>query len=319
MARDNVILAYYGELPDELAESLEQHLMTCEECQEELRSIQAMETPLAAFPVVEPSPNLLAQSRMHLDEALDAIPPHGFLTRLRTNFFSWVGHVQSAPALATLLVGVGFICGNFQQKGFGIQFSVNNIPFDIPVIGKHNMENATAAAAAGSAAGISIEDSAKALKTYVGIYRRTQLVGEKNGVTMIDDFAHNPSEVAAAIRTCQLIGKRVFAWFQPHGYGPLKFMHEELAEKVAETLRSADYLLLSDVYYAGGTVNKEVTSDVVIEKVKAKGKNAVLVADRKNLTDFFQKNTEKGDVILFMGARDPSLADFAKEVFEGLK
>jgi hypothetical protein len=116
MARDNVILAYYGELPDELAESLEQHLMTCEECQEELRSIQAMETPLAAFPVVEPSPNLLAQSRMHLDEALDAIPPHGFLTRLRTNFFAWMGHVQSAPALATLLVGVGFIGGNFVNK-----------------------------------------------------------------------------------------------------------------------------------------------------------------------------------------------------------
>jgi hypothetical protein len=116
MARDNVILAYYGELPDELAESLEQHLMTCEECQEELRSIQAMETPLAAFPIVEPSPNLLAQSRMHLDEALDAIPPHGFLTRLRTNFFAWMGHVQSAPALATLLVGVGFIGGNFVEK-----------------------------------------------------------------------------------------------------------------------------------------------------------------------------------------------------------
>jgi HEAT repeats len=116
MARDNVILAYYGELPDELAGPLEQHLMSCEECQEELRSIQAMETPLASFPVVEPSPNLLAQSRMHLDEALDAIPPYGFLTRLRTNFFSWMGHLQSAPALATLLVGVGFIGGNFLNR-----------------------------------------------------------------------------------------------------------------------------------------------------------------------------------------------------------
>lgn len=116
MARDNVILAYYGELPDELAGPLEQHLLTCEECQEELRSMQAMETPLASFPVVEPSPNLLAQSRMQLDEALDAIPPHGFLTRLRTNFFAWMGHLQSAPALATLLVGVGFISGNFLNR-----------------------------------------------------------------------------------------------------------------------------------------------------------------------------------------------------------
>ncbi|WP_245631992.1 HEAT repeat domain-containing protein [Edaphobacter aggregans] len=116
MARDNVILAYYGELPDELAGPLEQHLMTCEECQEELRSIQALELPLAAFPVVEPSPNLLAQSRMQLDEALDAIPPHGFLTQVRTNFFAWMSHVRTAPALATLLVGVGFIGGNFLNR-----------------------------------------------------------------------------------------------------------------------------------------------------------------------------------------------------------
>jgi len=116
MARDNVILAYYGELPDELSGTLEQHLMTCEECREELDLLQGMETRLASLPVAEPTPNLLAQSRMRLDDALDAIPPHGFLTRLRTNFFIWMGHVRSAPALATLLVGVGFIGGNFLNR-----------------------------------------------------------------------------------------------------------------------------------------------------------------------------------------------------------
>lgn len=116
MARDNVILAYYGELPDELAGALEQHLMVCEDCREELDSLQGLETQLAGLPVVEPTPNLLAQSRMRLDEALDAIPPHGFLTQLRTNFFRWLGHIRSAPALATLLVGVGFIGGNFLNR-----------------------------------------------------------------------------------------------------------------------------------------------------------------------------------------------------------
>lgn len=127
MAKDNVVLAYYGELPDELAGSLEQHLMTCEECQEELRLIQEMEPQLSALPVVEPSPNFLAQSRMHLDEALDAIPPHGFLTRLRTNFFSWMGHLQSAPALATLLVGVGFLGGNFVNR-----YQMARLPHPVP-------------------------------------------------------------------------------------------------------------------------------------------------------------------------------------------
>lgn len=123
MARDSVILAYYGELPDELSGTLEQHLMTCEECREELGALQGMEGRLAALPVAEPTPNLLAQSRMRLDDALDAIPPHGFLTRLRTNFFIWTGHVRSAPALATLLVGVGFIGGNFLNR-----YQVANLP-----------------------------------------------------------------------------------------------------------------------------------------------------------------------------------------------
>ncbi|HMF54651.1 MAG TPA: HEAT repeat domain-containing protein [Edaphobacter sp.] len=116
MARDNVILAYYGELPDELAGALEQHLMSCEECREELALLERMETPLAVLPVAEPTPNLVAQSRMRLDDALDAIPPYGFLTRLRTNIFLWMGHLRSAPALATLLVGVGFIGGNFLNR-----------------------------------------------------------------------------------------------------------------------------------------------------------------------------------------------------------
>jgi hypothetical protein len=78
--------------------------------------MRVLEEQLALLPVVEPSPNLLAQSRMRLDDALDLIPPHGFFTRLRSNFSVWIGHVQSAPALATLLVGVGFIGGNFTYR-----------------------------------------------------------------------------------------------------------------------------------------------------------------------------------------------------------
>jgi UDP-N-acetylmuramate--alanine ligase len=213
----------------------------------------------------------------------------------------------------------GFFADHFMQSGFEIQFTINKIPFQIPVIGKHNMENASAAVAAAFSVGISIENSAKALKSYVGIYRRTQLVGEKNGVFVIDDFAHNPSEVAAAIRTCQLIGKRVFAWFQPHGYGPLRFMHEELSEKTSETLRDNDYLLMSEVYYAGGTVNKDINSSVVIEAVKSKGKQALLSEDRNKLPELFDRIIEKGDVILLMGARDPSLGDFAQTIFNKLK
>jgi hypothetical protein len=116
MAKDNIILANYGELPDEDAAALEQHLDGCDGCRAELDAIQELDEQLALLPVVEPSPNLVAQSRVRLDEALDSIPANGFFARFRNGFFSWMGHLQGAPALATLLVGVGFLAGNFTYR-----------------------------------------------------------------------------------------------------------------------------------------------------------------------------------------------------------
>ncbi len=125
--KDCIVLMNYGELPDELAGGLEQHLTACAECRGEFESARLLEEYLAMLPVREPSPNLLAQSRMRLDEALDLMPPHGLLTRLRSNFFRWIGHVQSAPALATLLVGVGFLAGNFTYR-----YEVAHAPKPVP-------------------------------------------------------------------------------------------------------------------------------------------------------------------------------------------
>lgn len=116
VAQDNIVLLTYGELPDDRLAALEQHLAECEACNQELKALLAIHEALATRPVLEPSPNLLAQSRMRLDEELDLIPPHGLLTRLRSNLFGWLGHIQSAPALVTLLLGVGFISGNFLTR-----------------------------------------------------------------------------------------------------------------------------------------------------------------------------------------------------------
>ena len=133
MAQQRIVLALYGELPDELDGALERHLAQCEECSREVNAVRALDEYLALHPFQEPSPNLLAQSRMRLDEALDQIPPHGFFTRLRSNFFSWVGHMQSAPALMTLLIGVGFLGGNFTHR-----YQVNHAPKDIGTVRTSN-------------------------------------------------------------------------------------------------------------------------------------------------------------------------------------
>jgi len=116
VAQDQIVLMGYGELPDELVDGLEQHLSGCGDCSREMNALRAMDEYLALVPVLEPSPNLLAQSRMRLDDELDQISVHGFLTRLRVNFYAWMGHLQSAPALATLLLGVGFLGGNFVHR-----------------------------------------------------------------------------------------------------------------------------------------------------------------------------------------------------------
>jgi len=100
-AQQNIVLVTYGELPDEQMASLEEHLAGCEACSGELKAQLAMHEALACHPLIDPSPNLLASARMRLDEALDTIPPHGVLTRLRSNLFGWLGHMQGAPALQT--------------------------------------------------------------------------------------------------------------------------------------------------------------------------------------------------------------------------
>jgi hypothetical protein len=116
VAQDQIVLMGYGELPDELADALEQHLVGCEACRREMNALKALDEHLALLPVVEPSPNLLTRSRMRLDEELDSIPAHGLATRIRVNALAWLGHLQSAPALATLLLGVGFLSGNFVHR-----------------------------------------------------------------------------------------------------------------------------------------------------------------------------------------------------------
>ncbi|MFW5851650.1 MAG: UDP-N-acetylmuramate--L-alanine ligase [Bacteroidota bacterium] len=205
----------------------------------------------------------------------------------------------------------------FSQTGFSISFTVNDIPCTIPVIGKHNMENALAALAIAVKTDIPLEKAVEALQTFEGIYRRAQLIGKtQNNIYVIDDFAHNPAEVSAIIQACQSIGKRVIAWFQPHGFGPLKFMHEELAEKVAHTLRTQDVFYISSVYYAGGTVAKDIHPTVVSDAISQQNKQAHWVESKEDFRALLDSLVQHDDVILIMGARDPELQSFAQQIFK---
>jgi len=214
--------------------------------------------------------------------------------------------------------GAGYIASNFKQEGFQIAFTIDDSRFTIHAIGKHNMENALAATAVANQLGVSLNACAEALKYYEGIYRRNQILGNKNGIWVIDDYAHNPVKCAAAIASCQLLADKVVAWFQPHGYGPTRFLRNDFVKELAHVLRPQDEIWMSEIFYAGGTAVKDISANDLINDIKALGKNAFFVEDRNNFVETVRPHLAGNAVLLLMGARDPSLEQFGKEVYQSL-
>lgn len=215
-------------------------------------------------------------------------------------------------------ITAGYVSGNFSQEGFVIRFSINGVPFALKTAGKHNMENAVAAVAVANKIGISIEDCSDALKGYEGIYRRHQVYGKKGGVWFIDDYAHNPVKCAAAIAACQPVAEKIIAWFQPHGYKPTKFLRNEFVHEIAQVLRPEDEIWMSEIFYAGGTAEKDISAADLVNDIRAKGKKAYFIEDRNNFLENARLHFTENCVLLLMGARDPSLEKFAKEVWNSL-
>lgn len=215
-------------------------------------------------------------------------------------------------------LNAGFQGTEFHQNGFQISFKVNGQNFTLNILGRHNMENAVAATAAAALTGVSLSDAAAALEKYEGIYRRAQVLGQKNGVWVVDDFAHNPVKCAAAIAACQPVSGKVVAWFQPHGYTPTKFLRKEFVNEIAHALRDQDEIWMSEIFYAGGTATKDISALDLINDIKALGKNAYFVEDRNLFLQEARTHLSEGTTLLLMGARDPSLEQFGKEVYERL-
>lgn len=214
--------------------------------------------------------------------------------------------------------GARYIATNFTQQGLAIHFTIQEVPFQLNVVGKHNMENALAAVAIAHSIGVPMASCAAALSSYEGIYRRHQVYGQKNGVWMIDDYAHNPVKCAAAIEACQPVAPKVIAWFQPHGYKPTKFLRNDFVQEISKAMRPQDEIWMSEIYYAGGTAVKDISANDLIGDFKALGKQAFFVADRNEFLATVRPHLTENCVLLLMAARDPSLEQFAKQIWNEL-
>jgi UDP-N-acetylmuramate--alanine ligase len=188
----------------------------------------------------------------------------------------------------------------------------------LQVPGLHNVANAMAAACVGLALGLTLERACEALSEFTGIRRRMDVVGTRGGVTVIDDFAHNPDKLSATLDTLHAFEGRLLLMFQPHGFGPLRLMKQEFIDVFAEGMAGEDVLVMPEPVYFGGTVDRSVSTADVIAGIAARGRNAEAFADRAACGERLLELARPGDRIVVMGARDDTLSVFAAELLERL-
>jgi len=196
--------------------------------------------------------------------------------------------------------------------------SGGTLTLDVPQPGAHNLENAAAAALVALELGIAPSVVERAIRTFPGVARRFQVVGVTHGgIRVVDDYAHNGEKIRAALTTAQAGAARVVAVFQPHGYGPARFLRPELREMLPRLLRPADRFCYAEVFYAGGTVTKDVTSGILAADLPA-ALRCGYASDHAAVVRWVAAEARPGDTVLLMGARDPDLPALARDVYAAL-
>lgn len=196
----------------------------------------------------------------------------------------------------------------------GTTFLWRGIEFTVPLPGRHNVDNAVQTLTLCEQMGFKPRDLVTPLAGFRGIERRLQVTGRLNGATVIDDFGHNPAKIRASWQTVAPHFRRILAVWRPHGFKPLEFMQEELVATIVDVCRPGDEFGVLPVFYAGGTVQRRVTSESFVARLKSEGIPAVLLADLRTAIDHLAAVAGEGDAVLIMGARDPELPKLAREL-----
>jgi UDP-N-acetylmuramate--alanine ligase len=201
----------------------------------------------------------------------------------------------------------------------GSWFTFGGQAVRLPVPGRHNVDNAAAALAVATALGLSMSDAVQALGSYQGVARRFEVVGCPRGITVIDDYAHNPDKIAAVIRTAHARAKRLILMFQPTGFGPTRFLRNDLVAMLATECSPDDFVAFAPIPYAGGTAVKDISSNDLVADLHARGfMNAVALATRDDFMALARASARAGDAVIILGGRDPSLPKFARAVATAL-
>jgi UDP-N-acetylmuramate--L-alanine ligase len=220
------------------------------------------------------------------------------------------------------VVKTGTFAENVCQTASGSSFTIEDVSFNLNLPGRYNVLNAVASIAVCRKVGLTLAEMAPALQEFTGVFRRFNNVGSAKGIGVIDDFAHNPDKIAAALAAGRdkVEGNgRVLAVFQPHGFGPTRFLRDALIETFVTNLRSQDVLWMPEIFFAGGTVTRDISSADIIEGINAGQKDGRFSALRSDLPKAIAREARPGDLVLVMGARDPSLTSFCGDILESIR
>jgi UDP-N-acetylmuramate--alanine ligase len=192
------------------------------------------------------------------------------------------------------------------------------LSLDVPQPGVHNLENAAAAALIALELGVPAAAIGPALARFPGVARRFQVIGATaRGIRVVDDYAHNGEKIRAALTTAQAGADRVIAIFQPHGFGPARFLRPELRALVPRLLRSKDRFCYAEIFYGGGTVARDISSMMLADDLPPE-LGCAHAADHDAVVRWVAREARKGDTVLLMGARDPDLPRLARAIFRAL-
>ncbi|MCR5758409.1 MAG: UDP-N-acetylmuramate--L-alanine ligase [Selenomonas sp.] len=200
-----------------------------------------------------------------------------------------------------------YMAKNIKTNGKGIAFDVmhgeemlGHVSLNIP--GRHNVLNALACIVTGLTMGVDFEKMVAGLAEFHGAKRRFQTKGRAQGVWVVDDYAHHPTEIAATLKAAkELNPQRLICVFQPHRYSRTQLLHEEFGK----AFMAADFLLLTDIYSAGEAPIDGIDGETILNEVrKQSGQDVVYIPKREKLAQYLADEAQDGDLIITMGAGD---------------
>lgn len=201
-----------------------------------------------------------------------------------------------------------------ELKVLSSEFKLNGVSFTVSMPGRYNAYNALACLATLAEFGMRLEHCVQPLKNFRGIDRRFDVHADDGKSFVMDDYAHNPHKLASMMEMARLIRPRITYIFQPHGFAPTRMMKKEYIEAFAKGLRPDDRVVFLPIFYVGGTVAKDISSDDLAAGVKAGGKNGT-TGDREAIL----AAAKPGEAYVVCGARDESLSEFAAAIAKRLK